>query len=259
MALENTLLTEAVAREMGRRELMEHELETAREVQQRLFPQSLPDIPRLEYAASCRTARAVGGDYYDFLPLPGGRFALAIADVSGKGVPAALLMASVHASTRAYSQNHDVAAVAAAVNRQLGEASPENCFATFFYAIFDPATRRLTYSNCGHNPPVVLRGDGIIRLGESGPPAGLFTCVSYEQEDVQLESGDLLVLYSDGISEAENKDAEEWGEDQMIETARACSYLTPGEIVAKVMLAADAFAAGAPQHDDMTLVIARVR
>lgn len=260
MVLENTLLSEALTMETAQRELLEREVEIAREVQQRLFPQRLPDVPAVEYAGTCRSAGAVGGDYYDFLKLPSDQLALVIADVSGKGIPAALLMASVQASTRGQLQanSNDAAGITAVVNRQVYDASPENCYATFFCALFNPALRRLTYSNGGHNRPVVLRGGEVIRLDESGPPVGLFQNAHYEQGEIQLEPDDLLILYTDGVTEAENAVAEEWGEERLIETARDCRRLAPPEMISRIMQAADRFAAGTAQHDDMTLVIARV-
>ncbi len=260
LALENSRLSEAIAHEIAQREMLSREMEIAREVQERLFPQNKPEIAALEYAGHCRPAQGVGGDYYDFLALASGRLGLAIGDVSGKGVPAALLMASLQASVRGQSQSSDsnVAGLIATVNRLVCDASPENRYATFFYAQFDPATRKLTYTNGGHNPPMLVRGSEVVHLEVGGPPVGLFRLSAYEQDEVQLEPGDLLVLYTDGISEAENPAEEEWGEDALLATARACADLPPTETIRRIMQAADAFSAGAPQHDDMTLVIARV-
>jgi len=214
----------------------------------------------LQYAGHCRPARGVGGDYYDFLALANGRLGLAIGDVSGKGIPAALLMASLQASVRGQSQSgsEKVAELVANVNRLVCDASPENRYATFFYGLFDPATRKLAYSNGGHNPPILLRGDGVLRLEKGGPPVGLFRFAQYAQDEVELAPGDLLVLFTDGISEAENPAQDEWGEEALIAAVRASDSAPPVEIITRVMHAADGFAAGAPQHDDMTLVIARV-
>jgi sigma-B regulation protein RsbU (phosphoserine phosphatase) len=259
LALENARLSEQIAAEMAQRETLARELEIAREVQERLFPQVLPDIPALEYAGHCRPARAVGGDYYDFLALSSGRLGLVIGDVSGKGVPAALLMASLQASVRGQAEGvASVAALMANVNRLVCDASPENRYATFFYAQFDPATRRLVYSNGGHNPPIVLRGGDVLRLETGGPPVGLFRFSQYQQDEMVLQSGDLLVLFTDGVSEAENPGEDEWGEEALVDAARTCRGLPPVEAIARIMQAADHFAAGAPQHDDMTLVVARV-
>ena len=260
LALENARLSEAIAHEAAQRELLNREIEIAREVQQRLFPQSMPEVPTLEYGGHCRPARGVGGDYYDFLSLSTGRLGLAIGDVSGKGVPAALLMASLQASVRGQSQSGsgNVAELIANVNRLVCDASPENRYATFFYAQFDPGLRRLVYTNAGHNPPILLRGKQVLRLEPGGPPVGLFRISPYVQAEVQLEPGDLLLLFTDGISEAENPAQEEWGEDALIATARANLEAPPAEMIQCIMQQADAFAAGAPQHDDMTLVVARV-
>jgi sigma-B regulation protein RsbU (phosphoserine phosphatase) len=261
LALENASLSDAIAHEVAQRELLNREIEIAREVQQRLFPQNLPEVPALEYAGHCRPARGVGGDYYDFLALSSGRLGIAIGDVSGKGVPAALLMASLQASVRGQSQSDsgNVAQLMTNVNRLVCDASPENRYATFFYGQFDPVTRRLVYSNGGHNAPMLLRDSEVLRLEAGGPPVGLFRPSRYEQDEVQLQPGDLLVLYTDGVSEAENPAQDEWGEDALVRSARDCIDLPPVRMIAHIMERADAFAAGAPQHDDMTLVIARVQ
>ncbi len=228
-------------------------------MQQRLFPQNPPHIVSLDYAGHCRPAQGVGGDYYDFLALSNGQLGIAVADISGKGIPAALLMASLQASVRGQSQGAgDVACIMTNVNRLVYEASPANRYATFFYAQFDPRTRRLTWSNGGHNPPILLRGGEVIRLETGGPVVGLFPRSSYEQDAIVLQAGDLLIFYTDGMSEAENTAEEEWGEDALISAARGCARQTPIEMIASIMNAADAFASGAPQHDDMTLVVARV-
>ena len=260
LALENSRLSEAIAHEMAQRELLDREIEIAREVQQRLFPQNLPQVATLEYAGHCRPARGVGGDYYDFLPFAGGGLSLAIGDVSGKGIPAALLMASLQASVRSQSQSapEKIADLVANVNRLVCDASPENRYATFFYAQFDAAKRRLIYANGGHNPPMLLRGSLVMRLDTGGPPVGLFRLACYDQAEVQLEVGDLLLLFTDGISEAENKAQEEWGEEALIDAARDARSLPPHEIITRILEAADSFARGAPQHDDMTLIVARV-
>jgi sigma-B regulation protein RsbU (phosphoserine phosphatase) len=259
LALENSRLSETIAHEVAQRELIHREIEIAREVQQRLFPQNLPHVVSLDYAGHCRPAQGVGGDYYDFLALADGQLGLAIADISGKGIPAALLMASLQASVRGQSQGaSDVAGLMANVNRLVYEASPSNRYATFFYAEFEPGSRGLTWSNGGHNPPILLRGDRVIRLETGGPVVGLFPRCTYEQDSIALQPGDVLVLYTDGVSEAENPAEDEFGEDALIAAARACRDQPPSEMIASIMQAADTFAAGAPQHDDMTLVVARV-
>ena len=212
LALENSRLSEAIAHEVAERELHQREMEIARDVQQRLFPQNLPKAAGLEYAGYCRPALGVGGDYYDFLALAGGQLALVIADISGKGIPAALLMASLQASVRGQSQSAgDVAALMTNVNRLVYDVSPASRYATFFYSQYEPETRRLTFSNGGHNAPMVLRGAQVILLEAGGPVVGLFPAGRYQQDSIVLEKGDLLILYTDGMSEAENPREDEWG------------------------------------------------
>src|SRR5258706_3984248 len=169
LAQEVARLTTAIGREMAQRERLNRELEIAREVQEHLFPQRLPRVLGLDYCGQCRPAREVGGDYYDFLELPNGRLGIAIGDVSGKGVGAALMMASLEASLRALAPViDDPAELMDRVNTLAYQASSANRFATLFYAQYDPVSRRLSYVNAGHNPPVVLRNCGgscqVLRL-----------------------------------------------------------------------------------------------
>lgn len=260
LALENTRLTEAVASEVAQRERLNRELEIAREVQQRLFPQATPAVPGLDYAGKCRPASSVGGDYYDFVPMSDGRLGIAIGDISGKGVPAALLMASLQASLRglAIANPPALSTLMENLNRLIYDASPDNKYATFFYGVYDPKTRDFQYVNGGHNPPMIFRGDQVLRLEDGGPVVGLFGPAQYCQASIQLRSGDILVLFTDGVSEAMNKEDEEFDEPRLIEAVRAAKNLPASEIIDRVMEACDDFAAGAPQHDDMTLVVARI-
>src|SRR5215472_798586 len=179
LAQEVARLTTAIGRETAQRERLNRELEIAREVQEDLFPQRLPMVPGLDYSGQCRPAREVGGDYYDFLELPNGRLGIAIGDVSGKGVGAALMMASLEASLRALAPVVQAPAeLMERVNNLVRQASAANRYATLFYAEYQPATRCLTYVNAGHNPPVVLRDCGgacqVLRLETGGPVIGLF-------------------------------------------------------------------------------------
>ncbi|HEV8039137.1 MAG TPA: GAF domain-containing SpoIIE family protein phosphatase [Bryobacteraceae bacterium] len=260
LALESSHLTEAIAVEVAQRERLNRELEIAREVQERLFPQNYPAIPGLDYAGRCRPAQGVGGDYYDFLELTDGRFGIAVGDVSGKGVPAALLMASLQASLRGQtiSGSPDLAKLMTNVNRLIFETSPSNRYATFFYGEYQPATRQFAYVNGGHNPPLVFRNGDVLRLEDGGPVVGLFKPARYSQANVDLASGDVLLFYTDGISEAMNSADEEWGEERMMEAARACESRPALEMIDELMRAADAFVAGAPQHDDMTVMVVKV-
>ena len=264
LALENSRLTSAIAEEVARRERLNREVEIAREVQERLFPQKLPPVAELDYCGKCRPALGVGGDYYDFLALPGGRLGIALGDVSGKGIAAALMMASLEASLRAEAMRgtDDLGALVQNVNRLVYEATAENRYATFFYAQYDPSTRCLSYVNAGHNPPMLFRqresGWRIERLDAGGTVIGLLPQFPYRQAAIALEAGDLLVIYTDGVSEAMNPFHEEWGEERMMEAVERCGGLGAAETIEQLMRAADAFASGAEQHDDMTLVVLRV-
>src|SRR5215831_12284107 len=259
LAQEVARLTTAMGREMAQRERLNRELEIAREVQEHLFPQRLPPAPGLDYCGQCRPAREVGGDYYDFLDLPDGRLGIAIGDVSGKGVGAALMMASLEASLRALAPVvQNPADLMGRVNSLVHQASTSNRFATLFYAEYHPAMHLLTYVNAGHNPPIVLRDGGeVFRLDVGGPVIGLLP-QRYRQAVFSLERGDLVVLFTDGVSESMNIRDEEWGEERLIELAKACQALPPQEGMRRILAAAQGFAGGAPQHDDMTLVVLRV-
>jgi sigma-B regulation protein RsbU (phosphoserine phosphatase) len=262
LALEVARLTTAIGREMAQRERLNRELEIAREVQEHLFPQRLPPVLGLDYCGQCRPAREVGGDYYDFLELSEGRLGIAIGDVSGKGVGAALLMASLEASLRALAPVvDDPAELMQRVSNLVHQASTANRYATLFYAQYDPARRRLSYVNAGHNPPVVLRNGGrplqVLRLETGGPVIGLLPH-RYQSDIFCHEAGDLVVLFTDGVSESMNARLEEWGEDRLIEFAKTCYGLPALEGTKRILSAAETFAAGTSQHDDMTLVVLRV-
>jgi sigma-B regulation protein RsbU (phosphoserine phosphatase) len=262
LALSNAELTSAIAVEISRREKLNREIEIAREVQERLFPQRLPEIAGLDYFGRCRTALGVGGDYYDFLALPDCKLGVALGDVSGKGIAAALTMASLQASLRADAMRagNDIAGLITRVNAMLYDASTEDRYATLFYAQYDPATQRLSYVNAGHCPPILLRAakHAVERLDQAGGTVvGLLPECAYEQAEVSLAPGDLLVIYTDGFSEAMNTNLEEWGEERLIDAITVCNALPAKDFIAKIMQAADAFASGAPQSDDMTLVILR--
>ena len=261
LALENSRLTGQIAGEVARRERLNRELEIAREVQERLFPQSFPEVEGLEYGGRCRPALGVGGDYYDFLHLPDGQFGIAIGDISGKGIPAALLMASLQASLRGQTIDgrSDLAKLMENLNQLIYNTSPENRYATFFYAQYDTRTGDLLYVNGGHNPPMIFRGDEVIRLEAGGPVIGLFRPSRYVETHFQTLPGDILVLFTDGISEAMNADDDEWGEDALMEAVRECRTLSCLDMIERLIEEADRFAAGAPQHDDMTAMVVKVR
>jgi len=263
LALENARLMSAIADEVAQRERLNREVEIAREVQERLFPQKLPPIAGIDYAGACRPALGVGGDYYDFLALPGGQLGIAIGDVSGKGIAAALMMASLQASLRGEATRapENLAALVSNVNRLVYEASSANRYATFFYGQYNPANRALTYVNAGHNPPMLFHKESkcrrVSRLETGGTVVGLLENFPYQQDSILLAPGDVFIAFTDGISEAMNSADEEWGEAQLIETVEHCAALCPSEMITRIMQAADAFVAGAKQHDDMTLVVLR--
>ncbi len=270
LALENAELLEHLTTEISLRERVSREMEIAREVQERLYPQVYPNLPGIDLAGFCRPAQAVGGDYYDFFILPphrgdAERLALALGDISGKGISAALLMASLRASLRSAAQLQpgDLATLMRHVNRLVYESSTTNRYATFFYAELDPETRVLTYVNAGHNPPLVLRGTETIPLEATGTVIGLLPNVPYTRSAVRLQPGDVLIAFTDGISEAMNAADEEWGEANMVAAAQtllsqpACST-TAQQLLTCIVQAADHFTAGAPQHDDMTLLICAI-
>jgi phosphoserine phosphatase RsbU/P len=270
LALENANLLVTIADEVAQRERLNREVEIAREVQERLFPQKLPLIKGLDYAGHCRPALGVGGDYYDFLALPEGNLGMAIGDVSGKGIAAALMMASLQASLRSEATRapENLASAVGNVNRLVYEASSSNRYATFFYGQYDPAEAKFIYVNAGHNPPLLFRAasETIVRLEPGGTVVGLIEEACYEQGSVRLSPGDVLVAFTDGISEAMNLDDEEWGEERLIDCVRASNTLrdTHGrprsaqELLDSIFAAATKFAGAAPQHDDMTLVVLRV-
>lgn len=263
LALANAQLTAQVAREAAQRERLNREIEIAREVQERLFPQMLRPVPNLDYYGICRAALGVGGDYYDFVSLPRGRLGVAIGDVSGKGISAALMMASLQACVRgeAAHTDSDVSRLASNVNRLVYEASSDNRYATFFYAEYDPESHALTYVNAGHNPPLLFAPFAgrwrVERLDVGGTVIGLLEHASFGQARVQLDPGSVLVAFTDGISEAMSPHDEEWGEARLIEAVEAADFSAAPDLARWIFAAADTFAQGAAQHDDMTLVILR--
>lgn len=263
LALENSRLTETIATEAALKERLNTELEIAREVQERLFPQDLPPVEGLDYFGACRPALGVGGDYYDFLELPENKFGIAIGDISGKGIGASLMMASLQASLRgqAIHFKSDLAGLMKQINSLVYEASTSNRYATFFYAQYEPQTRKLVYVNAGHNPPFLIRAGGeVLRLEEGGAVIGMLPpiLVNYKQGEIEMKTGDLLVGYTDGISEAMNPQEEEWSEDAMLEELKNVYEKPAGEILPFIVECADKFAGGAKQHDDMTMIIVKV-
>jgi phosphoserine phosphatase RsbU/P len=288
-------MTESLARliaEQKEKQRLEGELAIAHEVQNLLFPADLSGLTALEVHGVCRPARTVSGDYYDFIPLREDKLMIAVGDISGKGISAALLMATVHAFVRAYSLEPErtLASVAlgagvtessrlpmyyrgegngdsglspgllmATLNYQLYRSTPTEKYATMFLGSYDAGLRRLTYSNAGHLPPLVLGGnDRITRLETADTVVGLFDGTSYHEGTVLMESGDIFVAYSDGVTEPENEFGE-FGEERLIELVQQHRDQPLSRICDIVTGAVADWIAGGEQPDDVTLVLARAR
>ena len=238
-----------------------HELEIAMQVQARLFPQRLPQMRTLEYAGACVQTRRVGGDYYDFLDLGRDRLGLVIGDIAGKGMPAALLMANLQANLRSQCATaiDQPERFLQTVNRLFYESTADNAYATFFYSEFDDRASHLRYANCGHLPAVVLRRSGEVeRLEATAPVLGLFSSWECRTAELRLFPGDLLAIYTDGITEAFDTQYEEFGEGRLVETLQAHRELPAQDLIAAVYEDVRGFSPQ-EQHDDMTLIVARCR
>lgn len=260
-ALENITLAEEIAERMEAERRVAFEMEIAKEVQTRLLPQAPVRLKTLDCAAQCIQARAVGGDYYDFLDLSPQHVGLVLADVSGKGVHAALLVANLQAHLRSQSSvaPEDPARLLRVVNRMIWKSTSAEHYATLFYALYDDSTRGLKYVNCGHNPPVLMHPDGSVeRLKATATVIGLFERWECTVREVHLAEGDVLVIFSDGVTEAERKEDEEYGEERLIEKLRATRRLAASEIVSSILNSVQQFSAGA-QSDDLTLLVARAK
>lgn len=234
---------------------------TACDVQERFMQPTGPTVDSLSYSARCRQMRALGGDFYDFMPLPHDGLALAVGDASGKGLAAALMISNVQSSVRTAASfaGSDGLAVITAVNRQVQASSLEDRFATLFYGVYDGTKRRLQYVNAGHNPPLVIRRDGsIIALEAGGAPVGVFADSSYEQGTVELNPGDLILAYTDGVIEATDPAKREWGVKGLRKAATRNRSLPADEIVEAIFMSMDEFSRGR-QTDDATVVVVRVR
>ncbi len=229
-------------------------------LQERFMETPCAKTQRLTYNARCRQMRALGGDCFHFVPLPGRRVALAVADASGKGLPAALIIANVQSSLRtgALFAPEDPAAVVTAVNRQLHACSPVDRYATLFYGVFDENTRTLRYVNAGHNPAAVIRSGGAVTWLEAcAPPVGLFAETVYQAQVVQLYPGDLIIAYTDGVVEATNTASEEWGLEGLLAAVKRCRPREPESVVKAAFTAVDEFS-GDNQTDDATILAALV-
>ncbi len=235
-----------------------HELAIAKQVQTRLFPQRQPLIRTLVYAGICHPARIVGGDYYDFLGLGSRRLGLVLADISGKGMGAALLMANLQAAVRSQCATawEQPDRFLRSVNQLLYENTAEGAYATLFFAEYDDDTRKLRYSNCGHPPALLLSGNnGLERLGATCTVVGLFEKWDCAMEERELGPGDTVLLYTDGVTEALNAEGEQFGEERLLEATRQHRELSPPELLAAVADQARGFSPH-EQADDITLIVA---
>ena len=256
------------------KERLQSELEIAREVQSQLFPKDVPDLKTLTLTGVCNPARVVSGDYYDFMPLADAGLAFAIGDVAGKGISAALLMASIQSTMRTQltagipavvaagngggSPHFSTAALVAGLNKQLYATTSPEKFATFYFALYDEATQTLTYTNAGHLPPILLRHGVPEFLQVTGTVVGAFPFARYDERQMQLQSGDVLVAYTDGIVEPENEYGEMFGEQRLTDLLSKNADRESSEIIARVMEAVQQWSGGSAElQDDMTILVAR--
>jgi sigma-B regulation protein RsbU (phosphoserine phosphatase) len=283
-----TTSIEKLVEEQKEKQRLESELAIAQEVQAQLYPKLITQLEGLEVHGFCRPARTVSGDYYDFLGLNSDKLLLAVGDISGKGISAALMMATIHSAVRAYSIEdiavlREPAAMAGAggtglmlasearerevspaalltlLNHQLYESTPAAKYATLFLGIYDGATRRLTYANGGHLPPILISEDGSSRLLDcGGTVVGLFDNPSFPEATVELRPGDVLLAYSDGVTEPEN-DYGEFGEERLIQLVRLNRQLPLARITEVVTAAVEDWIGDNEQPDDVTLVLARAK
>jgi sigma-B regulation protein RsbU (phosphoserine phosphatase) len=255
IALENARLH----REAVEKEKMEREIEIAASIQRTILPTTLPAVEGILIAAGNRPTRQVGGDFYDVYPLPDGRVAFCVADVSGKGIPAALLVSTVHACIHLLVEAgaSDLTGLVARVNRHLARFSATRKFVTLFIAVFDPADRSLKYVNAGHNPGIRIAPGGVTLLPSGGVPIGMFETAKQVESRIELSPGDLVVLYSDGITEAADAKDEEFGMERLTALLEAGRSLPPNVLKDRIFAAVEAFTRGVPQYDDQTVLVAR--
>ena len=262
IAMRSISLAERMAAQMEAEHRAEQEMQIARQVQSRLLPQQAPVLKTLDVAGKCIQTRAVGGDYFDFLDFGSSKLGLVLADISGKGMSGALLMANLQASLRGQYAlaMEDFPRLLRSVNHLFYKNTETNNYATMFFSIYDDQQRTLRYVNCGHNPPMLLRADGSVEwLGATAMVLGLFDQWDCTVDERQLHPGDVLVIYTDGISEAsEGEDAEEFGEERLAAGIRSDRQATAEQMLDAIVAEVQAFSRGY-QADDMTLIVARTR
>jgi sigma-B regulation protein RsbU (phosphoserine phosphatase) len=250
--------------EENKRRRLEDEISIAREVQNQLFPSTLPSVPGVEIEAICKAARSVSGDYYDFIQLSPTHIAIAIADISGKGISAALLMASLQAALRSQmlsegSERLSMAELVSRLNKHLVRNTGDDRFATFFIAIYDSAARTLRYTNAGHLPAFLICNGNAEQLDKGGMVLGVVEDYVYEEGTLTVGSDALLIGYSDGLIEPENVYGEEFGIRRLQEAAVHLQGAAPLMVAESLMATVEEWAGTPEQADDMTVIVARLR
>jgi sigma-B regulation protein RsbU (phosphoserine phosphatase) len=255
LSIEKTLLH----RKVVENERIENQLNTARDVQAGLLPRASPEVPGYEIAAVNLPTWTIGGDYYDYIPLVDGRMGMVIADVSGKGIPAALIMATFRAALRTeLRERAAIDGLVESLNRTLLDSQRDVRFVTAVYGVLEPSEGRLTYVNCGHNPPMLLRADGSRELLDRGGPAlGLFESRGYEAATLTLRPGDTLALYTDGVVEPADAGGVEFGLHRLEGVLRQSAALPASGVIRRVIEATRAFSGRDAYDDDFTLVLMR--
>ena len=241
--------------------LMKHELDLAHDVQARMLPDRPTGLDRLECVGFCRPARSIGGDYYDLIPFSDGQFGLTLGDVAGKGIPAAVMMASIQTLLRSLLKRgvNDLAAVLTELNDTFFESSNPERYSTLLCGVISSDRKLFSYANAGHIPPLLIHADGRLeRLLEADCPVALLPSMSYHQATAALEPGDTLVIVSDGIVEAFNLEGDLWDEAEIDRVLLANREAPLQQLPELLCAAVDSFAAGAEQHDDMTVVAVRI-
>jgi serine phosphatase RsbU (regulator of sigma subunit) len=244
------------------KQLMARDLEQAAEIQRRFLPAAPPQVAQLDLAGHNAPCRTVGGDYFDFFPYGNGRVAMVLGDVSGKGMPASLLMMGLQARVQVLiDEPRSLAEVMTKLNRITSANCPTNRFISLFFCLVNGPSGEISYCNAGHNPPLLIRAAGLPGNNEEltggGPILGILASVDYQEQRAKLEPGDLLVIYSDGVTEAANAESEEFGVERLVRTVWAYRDRSAGEIVEAVNRALAEYTGAAPQSDDITMIVAR--